>query len=92
MLSKEIKVIGVDEVRTHSVGPKNPVHKVYFELSNVPTNDWKDIFEQQTSKKMTIDGRHVVVKALIGEIQGKLAEVRREVTKANQKYHEVFKH
>lgn len=91
MLSKEIKVIGVDEIRTHSIEPNNPINNVYFELSLVPSSEWKDIFEQQTSKKMTVDGRHVVVKALIGEIEGKLAEVRREVTKTNQKYQKVFK-
>lgn len=95
MLSKEIKVIGVDEIRTHKNDSEGQVYNVYFELSLVPPNEWKNIFEKQNSakqnsKKFWIDGRHVVVQCPLGEIESILKDVRKEVTRTNQKYQECM--
>jgi hypothetical protein len=82
----EIKIVGLDEIRTHPVGQKNKMLRVYFELSRSPTKEWKDIFERQNKGTMTIDGRHVVVEAMSHEISKKMAEAKIAVTNANKKY------
>jgi len=81
----EIKIVGLDEIRTHPVGQKNKMLRVYFELSRPPTKEWKNIFEKQNKGAMTIDGRHVVVEAMSHEISNKMAEAQIAVAKANKK-------
>ena len=81
----EIKIVGLDEIRTHPVGQKNKMLRVYFELSRKPTKEWKNIFEKQNKGWMTIDGRHVVVEAMSHEISNKMAEAQIAVAKANKK-------
>lgn len=91
MLSKGIKVVGVDNIRTHTLDSEHQIYNVYFELSIVPPNEWKKIFEEQysakpqTSKKY-VDGRHIVVQCLFSEIEENLQTLRKEATKTNQKY------
>ncbi|MEJ2240988.1 MAG: hypothetical protein P8Y18_02430 [Candidatus Bathyarchaeota archaeon] len=91
MSIEDIKVIGVDEVRTHKPVPENSLYNVYYELSIVPTNDWIKIFEKNkiSNKKLEnswIDGRHIVVKCPISEIDQILRELRKEVTRTNFEY------
>ena len=91
MTIEEIKVIGVDEVRTHKPVTKNPLYNVYYELSIVPNNDWIKIFEKHkiTNKKLKnswIDGRHIVVKCQVNEIDQVLKEIKKEVTRINFEY------
>ncbi|WNZ29368.1 MAG: hypothetical protein IAX21_00405 [Candidatus Bathyarchaeota archaeon] len=82
----EIKVVGVDEIRTHAIGQKNSMLKVYFELSRPPTTEWKTFFEKRNIGTMEVDGRHIVVEALSSEIPEKLVEAQMEVAKTNQKF------
>lgn len=85
MSINEIKVIGVDEFRTHPIEQKNRVLSIYFELSRPPTPDWKKMFKKQNFGKMEIDGRHIVVEALHNEISEKMVEVKNAVAKVNAK-------
>ena len=93
---EEVKVIGVDEVRTNKAVPENLLYNVYFELSIVPNNDWVKIFEKYkiSNKKLEnswVDGRHIVVKSSVSEIDQILEELRKEVTRINFKYSENSK-
>ena len=97
MFSKEIKVISVDEIRTHKTDSEGSTYNVYFELSLVPSNEWKNIFENQNSakqnlRKFWVDGRHIVVQCLFfNEIEDMLTKVKKEVAITNQKYREHAK-
>jgi len=93
---EEIKIIGVDEVRSHKPVPENSLYNVYYELSIVPTNEWIKIFEKHkvSNKKLEsslIDGRHIVVKCPVSEIEQILKELRKEVARTNFEYAENSK-
>ena len=84
---KEIRVISLDQIRTHSAESSDKKYDIYFELSNVPPPDWRNIL-QKDSGKYWIDGRHVVAQGFSSQIEEILSEVRKEVTRTNQKYRE----
>jgi hypothetical protein len=58
-------------------------------LSNVPSPDWRNIF-QKVSGKYWINGRHVVGQGFSSQVDEMLIEVRKEVTRTNQKYREYM--
>jgi hypothetical protein len=86
-LFKEIKVIGLDQVRTHPAESSDEKYDIYFELSNVPPPDWRNIL-QKDSGNYWIDGRHVIAQGFSSQVDEILSEVRKEVTLTNQKYRE----
>jgi len=88
-LFKEIKVIGLDQVRTHPAESSDQKYDIYFELSNVPPPDWKNILEK-ASGRYWIDGRHVVAQGFSDQVDEILSEVRKEVTRTNQKYRDFL--
>jgi len=88
-LFKEINVIGLDQVRTHPAESSDKKYVIYFELSNVPPPDWRNILEKASGKSW-IDGRHVVVQGFSNQVDEILSELRKEVTRTNQKYRDFL--
>jgi hypothetical protein len=85
-LVKEIKVIGLDQVRTHPAESSDKKYDIYFELSNVPPPAWRNIIEK--AGKYRIDGRHFIAQGFSNQVEQILSEARKEVTRTNQKYRE----
>jgi hypothetical protein len=98
MSFKDIRVIGVDEIRTYRPEPEKWLYNVYFELSMVPPSGWVQIFEREHHfpehsmvRRAWIDGRHVVVQCAVNEIRAVLEDINRDVSKTNQKYLEFLR-
>jgi hypothetical protein len=98
MSFKDIRVIGVDEIRTYRPEPEKWLYNVYFELSMVPPSGWVQIFEQKHHfpehamvRRAWIDGRHVVVQCAVNEIKDALRDIKRAVSETNQKYREFLR-
>ena len=94
---KDIKVLGVDNIRTYKPDPEKSFYNVYFELSLVPPSGWVQIFERDfpstknlAGRKAWIDGRHIVVKCNFNEIDKVLKDMKREVMEVNLKYKREF--
>ena len=93
----DIKILTVDEIRTHKPSPDVSFYNVFYELSSVPPPEWKQIFEKEfpytknlVGKNAWIEGRHIVVQCAITEIDSLLNDMRHEVVKINQKYRELL--
>ena len=44
---KDVRILAIDELRTHKPAPELAFHSVYFELSMVPPTEWIKIFEKE---------------------------------------------
>jgi hypothetical protein len=93
MSFKKIEILGVDEGRTYKADSAGCIYNVYFELSLVPPNEWMQIFEEENQiskrekqRQTWFDGRHIVVKCILNEVDDVLRELKHDVAKTNQRY------
>jgi hypothetical protein len=89
LLFKEIKVIGVNEIRTHKPDSADNKYNVYFELSIVPPPRWREMLEKN-STKFKLDGRYIILQCLFSEIEEMLSDAKKEVVRTNLKYKEFL--
>lgn len=95
---EDIRIIGLDEHKTHNPDTKKALYNVYLQLSGVPPSEWQMIFEEERRfprhtmwRRAWAEGQYIVVHCVPSEVEKyHLSDLKQDVTNSNAKYRQYL--
>lgn len=92
----DIRIAGLNRDKTRKTNGSDTVYQVYFELSETPTQPWRNIFEGEWKilnptrphlwQAASIDGRFLLMHCPLKEIASHLTVLKKAVATTNKSY------
>lgn len=91
---ENIRIIDLDEQRTHNPNPEKLLYNMYLKLSGSPPPEWQQIFDagrrfprHSMWRRAAIEGVYIVVHCVPDELEKyHLADLKEDVANSNEKY------
>ena len=94
----DIRIVGIDEKRTHNPDPTKLLFNVYLNLSSEPSSDWVEIFNAERRfprhtmwRRAWIESKNIIVHCALDELEKyHLEDLQQDVDTTNKKYRQYL--